>query len=398
MKICQVGTGFTSVPPIVSAATEQVISNLCRELIDLGCDVRLIDILDKNRILTTTRLDVHQVPYFSFIKTIRSNSLGLIAKRVSFSFSSLREIKMMKNDCDVIHFHNQFPAFIFQSFTKFSSCNVPTIFTLHNGMWALPSDELPKNAKIKFALEVNAMNNATKVIAVSKTLKNGIVDHLKIDPSSVAVIPNGVDTTFFSPTNTSNYLQKKLAPNSEKIILCVGRICDYKGQKTLVNAIPKILKMTSNVKFVFAGPVDDIEYFKEIQEIINSKSLSKFCVFVGNISPKIVSDYISITNVFVLPSKREGLSLTLLEAMSSAKAVVATGIPQNKEVAKEGNEVIFVDSVDADELSDAIIRVLSDDGLMKRLGENARKTAVKYFDWRIVAAETLKLYENVVNS
>lgn len=85
MRICQVGTGFTSIPPQVSAASEEVVYHLSKELISLGCDVRIIDILDKKRVATD--LPIYEVPYFSFIRTTRSNSLGLVAKRLSFSFS-----------------------------------------------------------------------------------------------------------------------------------------------------------------------------------------------------------------------------------------------------------------------------------------------------------------------
>ena len=129
MRICHVGTGFTSIPPQVSAATEEVVYNLCKELIPLGCDVRIIDILDKKR--TATDIPINEVPYFSFLKTTKSNSLGLIAKRLSFSFFSSIKLQKLKHDFDVVHFHNQFPAFMFQLLVRQLSKSVPkTVYTL----------------------------------------------------------------------------------------------------------------------------------------------------------------------------------------------------------------------------------------------------------------------------
>jgi glycosyltransferase involved in cell wall biosynthesis len=274
MKICQVGTGFTSIPPQVSAATEEVVYHLCKELIQLGCDVHIIDILDKKRMVTD--LPINEVPYFSFLKTTRSNSLGLIARRLSFSFFSAIKLQKLKRDFDVVHFHNQFPAFMFQLFARLSFNRIPTVYTLHNPIWGLSYREMPRNAQIKFALEIEVMNSVNKVIAVSETLKKNVIKRLNLRPSSIIVIPNGVDADLFHPSRASPTLRKKLAAKGERIILCVGRICRYKAQKLLIDAVPKITQENPNVKFVFVGPIDDTEYFKDILHTIDSQSLGKY--------------------------------------------------------------------------------------------------------------------------
>jgi glycosyltransferase involved in cell wall biosynthesis len=393
MKVCQVGTGFTSIPPQGSAATEEVVYYLSRELIGLGCDVHVVDVSDKKR--WPTNLRIHEVPYFSFIKTTKSNSIGLIARRLSFSFFSAIDLQRLKQGFDIVHFHNQFPAFTFNLFAKLGSKNIPVVYTLHNGMWGLPDSKMPKNAEIKFALEVRAMNSANKVIAVSETLRTNIIRRLRLKPSSIVVIPNGVDTNFFHPSRVSPALQKRLAPNGEKIVLCVGRISRYKGQKMLVDAMPRIIRENPQVKFVFVGPLDDTNYCNEISNTLNSQSLGKYCVFTGNMSPKLIPNYLAITDVFVLPSITEGLPLTLLQAMSSGRAVVASKIPQNMEVAKFGDEIVFVNPQNVEELSGSITQLLADENKRKELGQNARRTVLRYFDWKTIAKDTLQLYENI---
>jgi glycosyltransferase involved in cell wall biosynthesis len=266
----------------MSAATEEVVYYLSRELVKLCCDVTIVDIMDRKRLASD--LHIIEMPYFSFIKTTKSNSPGLIAKRLSFSFFSAMRLQTLKHDFDVIHFHNQFPAFMFQLFARPSSKKFPKIvYTVHNPIWGLPDSEMPKDVRLKFALEVAVLKNACKVIAVSETLKRNMIKRLSLKSSSIVAIPNGVDTDLFHPCKATSTLRKELAPNGEKIILCVGRISRFKGQKMLVDAIPEITRENPIVRFVFVGPMDDAQYSKEINSTIRLQSLEKYCIFTGNV-------------------------------------------------------------------------------------------------------------------
>jgi glycosyltransferase involved in cell wall biosynthesis len=398
MNICQVGTGFTSIPPNLSAATEEVVYYLSKELVSLNCNVEIVDILDKKR--RPSDLSISEVPYFSIIKSIKSNSPGLIAKRISFSFFSTMWLRQFKSAFDVIHFHNQFPASMFQLFSKLlSEKSPPTVFTVHNPVWGLSDSNMPKNVKLKYVLEIEAIKRASKVVVVSDTLKRCVTKRMGLDSSSVAVVPNGVNTDLFHPSMASSILRKNIATNGEKIVLCVGRICRYKGQKILIEAIPKIIQENIGVKFVFVGPVDDAKYFKEINDTLDSLSLRKHCVFTGTVPSDVVPMYFATADVCALPSITEaGPPLTLFQAMSSARPIVASAIPQNMEAAKQGDEIIFVDPSNVDELSCVITRLLTDDDLSKRMGEKARKTALGTYDWKVTARETLRLYENLIRN
>ena len=394
MRVCQVGTGFTSIPPQISAATEEVICNLSRELLALKCNVTIIDVLNKKR--QPSGLPIIELPYFSFIKSTKSNSPSLIVKRLSFSFFSTIWLNRFKRNFDVLHFHNQFPASLFLYSKLPSKKNPVTVFTVHNPIWGLSASEIPKNVSLKFALEVAAMKMADKVIVVSETLKRNIIEHLKLEPTSIAVIHNGVDTNLFSQCRASSTLRNKLAPKGEKIVLCVGRISRFKGQKTLVDSIPMIVKKNPNVKFVFVGPIDDIACFEDISNAIESMSLRNFCMFTGTVASDLIPEYFATADICVVLSITEaGPPLTLLQAMSSARAIVASEIPQNKEASKRGDEMVFVDPLNIEEISAVIVHLLADENIRKSMGEKARETALESYDWKVTAKETLHLYENL---
>jgi glycosyltransferase involved in cell wall biosynthesis len=394
MNVCQVGTGFTSIPPNVSAATEEVIYNLSKELVSLNCNVTIVDVSDRKR-RPSSNLSIIEVPYFSAIKAIKSNSPGLIARRLSFSFFSTIWLNRFKENFDIIHFHNQFPASMYELSSKFNFKNSKTIFTVHNPIWGLPDSILPKDVKTKYFLEVVAIKRASKVVVVSDTLKRCIINRIGIDSKDVAVIPNGVNTDFFHPNKESLILKKALAPNGEKIVLCVGRISRFKGQKMLIEAIPKIISQFK-VKFVFVGPIDDHAYFKGITDTLDVLLIRKHCIFTGTVSADMVPAYFAIADVCALPSVTEaGPPLTLFQAMSSARAIVTSAIPQTLEASKRGDELVFVDPFNIDELACAIIKILSDEEYRKSLGEKARETALEKFDWKVTAKKTVRLYESL---
>jgi glycosyltransferase involved in cell wall biosynthesis len=394
MNVLQVGTGFTSIPPNESAATEEVIYYLSRELKKLDCTVGTIDILDHNRL--PSNLQLYEVPYFSFLKTTKSNSIGLIFKRLYFFFFSSMVINKLDGNFDIIHFHNQFPASVFHISSKLHSKGIPIVFTLHNPVWGLPAEEMPSDLQVKFALEVMAMKSANKVIAVSEILKTNIINRLGLSPSSVVTLPNGVDSEIFSPNNTCITLKKKLAPHGEKIILCVGRICKYKSQKLLVDVAPYIIREYPEVKFVFVGPIDDFSYFEEITSAINSHSLKKFFTFTGTIPSNQIPRYFATADIVVSLSITEGLPLVLLQAMSSGRPVVASSIPQNIELAKNGDEMVFVRPLNHADLSNALLKFLNDENTRNKFGKNARRTILAYFDWKIIANKTYELYEKII--
>ncbi len=84
--------------------------------------------------------------------------------------------------------------------------------------------------------------------------------------------------------------------------------------------------------------------------------------------------------------------------MSCGKAAVASFIPQNKEVAKRGDEVMFVDPFNTEAIAESISHLLSDPDLRKRLGQNARRTVLEYFDWKVVAAQVAEECQEILKS
>ena len=140
--------------------------------------------------------------------------------------------------------------------------------------------------------------------------------------------------------------------------------------------------------FIGSGP-----QLSQLQEIARSNGIK--ANFLGNIPnhelPKILNQH----ELFVLPSLWEGMPKTLLEAMACGLPVIGTNVSGTKEVIKDGENGILCDT-DANSIRQAIVRLMDDEDLKKKLGKNARKTIEERFSLKKLVDQELNLYSQLL--
>jgi glycosyltransferase involved in cell wall biosynthesis len=177
-------------------------------------------------------------------------------------------------------------------------------------------------------------------------------------------------------------------------IVTVGTLIPRKNSLSLIQAASQIAAEWPYTNFILVGPITDAEYYERITESASSQGLSKQVFFTGLIKEhSVLPSYYCLADVFVVTTT-EGFSNALLEAMSCGRAIVASDIPENREVAIYGDEMVFVDVNDIDELSSAVNALLRDPDRRKRLGECARRTALEFYD-SAVAERILMFFRNI---
>ena len=251
--------------------------------------------------------------------------------------------------------------------------------------------------KVSLALQSYVLNRVTRVIVLSNVLKETFIEYFNLEPSKLEVIPPGVDSDLFRPNIDCSQLREKYGIMEDApVVMCVAKIASYKNQLALVQAMPQVIDKHPNAKFMFVGPVSSSRYYSQIQELVRSYSLDKHVIFTGSVINAELPQYHTLADIFVLPSTAEGLPGVLIEAMSCGKAAVASSIPQNREVAKRSDEVMFVDPFNTEAIAGAINNLLSNPELRKRLGQDARRTVLQYFDWKVVAAQIVEVYRKAI--
>ncbi len=205
----------------------------------------------------------------------------------------------------------------------------------------------------------------------------GIVDFIrfvKIPADRFHHVPNGMRLSEMTPPADANrYVRGEFQiPNDVPIIICVGRLVQDKGHEVLIRALSRV--KSSRIPFccllVGGGPLR-----KELEEQVRELSLSGEVIFTGE--RKDIWRLIAPSTVFVLPSWREGLSNSIIEALCFGLPVVCTRVGGNEVLVTDGVNGYLVPPGDDAELSRRISHLLTDHALRGRM----MAEAVKIREW-----------------
>ncbi|MHA1832770.1 MAG: glycosyltransferase family 4 protein [Candidatus Baldrarchaeia archaeon] len=290
---------------------------------------------------------------------------------------------------DIIQCEQPWSAFPTLLFAK--KFRIPCVLDEHNVefLWTIYASRVPFLAPVNFALEKLALSHSSLILATSETDKKLLMQIYKISDKKIFVVPNGVDNRRFLGVSYNKLQLKRslgLDPTG-KIVLFHGIMSarqNYEAARLIIDFIaPRVIDAT----FLIIGK-DPPRWLK-----IRAKSQKNVRIlgYVQNIE-----EYITVADICVAPIQRgSGTRLKVLEYLAARKPVIAT----NKAI--EGLEVIneihglFFKDVD-DHFLNGIQRVISDDELSYKLGENAGKLASKY-DWSVISSKLYNLYKSLVS-
>jgi glycosyltransferase involved in cell wall biosynthesis len=206
-----------------------------------------------------------------------------------------------------------------------------------------------------------------------------------VSPNRLTIIPGaGVDIDQFTVVPE---------PFAVPTAVCVSRMLRDKGIHELVAATRLLHAKGVEVRVRLVGPTDDNP--ASIPRAILAEWNREGVVEVVGPSEDIAGEY-ARAHIAVLPSYREGLPKSLLEAAACGRPMVATDAPGCREVCIDGETGLRVPARTIEPLADALERLVLDPGLRQRLGENARHRAETIFAEKIINAQTLALYEEML--
>ncbi|NQZ01667.1 MAG: glycosyltransferase family 4 protein, partial [Bdellovibrionales bacterium] len=177
-----------------------------------------------------------------------------------------------------------------------------------------------------------------KMIALSQIQKSLLLTSLPLEDSKYIVIPNGVDTTKFSPRPESTDIRNSLGLKKQGLLIgLVGRLDIQKGHREFVEAASIIHKKHPEVHFVMVGGENTGEQnasAKEIKAMIEQFQMNEFITITGHRSD--IPDILNSLDVFCMPSYEENFGNVMLEAMASGVACVGTNSGGTPEMISEG--------------------------------------------------------------
>jgi lipopolysaccharide/colanic/teichoic acid biosynthesis glycosyltransferase/glycosyltransferase involved in cell wall biosynthesis len=214
--------------------------------------------------------------------------------------------------------------------------------------------------------------------------------------SKVICIGNGVDIKQFSSSEGNK--QDFGLTAQDKVVGFVGRVVREKGIVELIESMKMVVAAVPDAKLVVVGDTlasdRDQECKKVVNDLLQQNDLASHVVFAGfrEDIPRVMASF----DVYVLPSYREGMPRTIIEAMASGKPVVATNIRGCREEVVEGKTGLLVPVNDSTELAKAIIKIISNPDLACEMGAEGKRRAGELFDENLVLDKQVKAYSQIV--
>lgn len=236
--------------------------------------------------------------------------------------------------------------------------------------------------------------NAKKLILLSGSLISR-TRKLGIEDDKVVVIPSGVDCTRFDPKKPEvkrkvAQLRNDLSISQDEVVVgFVGRLVPAKGLIYLLEAVKHIIDEFPQTVLLIVG---DGPQRAELQ--LKARAMNLKTVFTGYKTD--TPPYYALMDIFVLPSFFEGLPGVVLEAMAMGKPVIATDVGGTSDLVAEGKNGFLVQARDAEQISAALEKLISDATARAKMGEESRRTVQRNFLWDNVVDKVETVYKEVV--
>lgn len=220
--------------------------------------------------------------------------------------------------------------------------------------------------------------NASALVANSQGLKEFALKFYKKRP--IEVIYNGVDTDVLYPDQAER-------DNSRVNLLFVSRLIERKGLQHIIPQLKKIKEGTNkNIHLTIVG---DGPYRETLENLAEQHGVESMVSFEGQKDKNQLLPYYQAGDIFVFPSKREGMPNAVLEAMACGLPIVMTPCEGSQELINGNGKVVNVS-----EIADVLISLINDEATLFKFGNNSRKRILEKFTW----SKAIEKYNDVFNT
>ncbi len=367
-------------PPIGGGAANAS-ANLAREFAALSHDVTVLTVHFNNLPKKTLENSVRIIRLKSLRRKLdQSGGLEQLAFMIVGSIGTLSLIRQWRPDVTLAFFGvpSGVPAWFAQQITR-----IPYVVSLRGG-------DVPGFRPYDFAVYHRLISpilrpvwhRASSVVANSKGLftlaKNfdGNVD--------IKIVPNGVDVDKYKPPDYRNWSTPKM--------LWVGRLVYQKGLDFLLDSLETLKNLSWELTLIGDGPQRGF-----LEKTAQEKGISDRIIFKGWLNRDELTRYYDESNLFVFPSRHEGMPNAVLEAMASGLPVIATEIAGNEELVIPGVTGLLVPMNNPSELALALGDILVDPERRQQMGFAARERVKTSYTWNQVAISYLSILESIMD-
>ncbi|MCK4539564.1 glycosyltransferase family 4 protein [Candidatus Parcubacteria bacterium] len=290
-------------------------------------------------------------------------------------------LDVLRRDVDIIHFHSIGPSFLIW-LIKILKPKTPVAATFHTLCYQHKKWKPFARFSLKLGEHV-CCNMADKVIAISNGLKDYVFKKYK---KEAEYIPNGVNKSEFYKAEE---IKRKWGLEKNSYIIIVSRLIQHKGIHYAIKAFKKI---NTDKKLVIVGDGFFTDtYTEELRALaVDDKRI----IFTGSQNGNVLKELFSNAYAFIQPSESEGLSISLLEAMSYGLGVLVSDIPENLEPIEDTG--FSFKNKNVDDLAKKINYIINHPEELKNKGALAKKRVEENYNWDVIVDRVLGVYQKAI--
>jgi glycosyltransferase involved in cell wall biosynthesis len=290
---------------------------------------------------------------------------------------------------DVVHTHTSKGGILGRTAARLARVPV-VIHTVHG--FAFHESSSRTSTAFYATLERAAARLSDRVITVSDYHRLWALRLHIASPERIVTIHNGVSRSRLGVSRNRSEVRDDLGLDSDAVVIvAIGRLAPQKGLETLLRALPDIRRRDPRVLVVLVG---EGPLRGELETYVRGAGLTPFVRFLGFRTD--IGDILNASDVVAAPSLWEGLSISVLEAMAMAKAIVTTNIGSNLELVEDGVSGILVPPGRSGPFAESILRLTADPGLAGRFGEAARERFERGFTEQVMKESLWNLYDELL--
>ncbi|MBF0484551.1 MAG: glycosyltransferase [Candidatus Omnitrophica bacterium] len=359
------------IPNLGIGGAERVLVNICNKIDKTKFDLTVLYWGDDESLLPQLKA--------TEVNIIRLNTKKIISLDLIFKIA-----KILKNSsADILHTH--FMDSDFLGFCAAFLTRTPMICHIHTHH---PFLEVIRH-RIRYFFMAFFIK---KFICVSEKVSQYFLESTKINRRKVEVIYNGIqiDQRFENKGKLfSNQLKVSLGINLEHAVIGnVSRMVPIKGQKYILTAIPKILKIYPKTSFLFVG---DGKSRAELEKLTDELNIRNNVIFTGIRFD--IPELLNVIDIFILSSFYEAMGLVIVEAMAAGKPIIATEDAVSELITPD-EDGILIPSHNSDAIADSTLKLMNAPDLCEKIGQRAKQKALRFSDDKMVE-QIQALYEKI---
>ncbi len=311
----------------------------------------------------------------------------------SNSYLNLKNILLVKNflvqnDIDLIH----------TQFSKDLWIISPALMLIKKKIHLVLTKQLGSFVKKKDLFHRLIYKKVDKAIAISRVIKENLLQTTPLKEAKIVIIPNVVDLKKFNPSKYNREeIRNELGIASNVFVFTnIARLSPGKGQDAIIKAIIPIKDKLQDTLFFFVGEAEPSEKFYEdyLKNLVKENSLERLIKFMG--FRKDIPEILSASDAFIFPSYAEAFGISLVEAMAMGLPNIVCKADGVLDIIIEEETSLVFNRDDVQKLSENILRLRLDEELRKKLSQKSLERASE-FSFEKYNVRIMKLYETLIN-